>query len=126
MNLTDLIESGVLIRDGFTKKNLTWNNLNFDVYVKNEMSVSDYEYITQFGKASDSSADSYMARMVSVNVRLGENACEALPYDVAVKFKTSFLSALVEAVNDSQAEEVEKKSEGAKKNDEPQKPTAKK
>ena len=114
MNLMDLIDAGVLIRDGYTKTNVTWDNVNFDVYVKSEMSVSDYEYVTQFyGRVIQEPSEnerSYMARMVSVNIKLGENGKEDLPHDVAMKMKPSFLAALLGAIKTVQDAELEKKS----------------
>lgn len=117
MNLMDLIDAGVLIRDGYTKTNVTWDNVNFDVYVKSEMSVSDYEYVTQFDgrviQAPSENERSYMARMVSVNIKLGENGKEDLPHDVAMKMKPSFLAALLGAIQTVQGAELEKKSSGS-------------
>ena len=114
MNLMDLIGAGVLIRDGYVKTNVTWDNVNFDVYVKSEMSVSDYEYVTQFDgrviQAPSENERSYMARMVSVNIKLGENGKEELPHDVAIKMKPSFLAALLGAIQTVQGAELEKKS----------------
>lgn len=114
MNLMDLIGAGVLIRDGYVKTNVTWDNVNFDVYVKSEMSVSDYEYVTQFDgrviQAPSENERSYMARMVSVNIKLGENGKEELPHDVAMKMKPSFLAALLGAIQTVQGAELEKKS----------------
>lgn len=117
MNLMDLIDAGVLIRDGYTKTNVTWDNVNFDVYVKSEMSVSDYEYVTQFDgrviQAPSENERSYMARMVSVNIKLGENGKEDLPHDVAMKMKPSFLAALLGAIQTVQGAELEKKAAAA-------------
>lgn len=117
MNLMDLIDAGVLIRDGYTKTNVTWDNVNFDVYVKSEMSVSDYEYVTQFdGRVIQSPSEnerSYMARMVSANIRLGDDGKEDLPHDVAMKMKPSFLAALLGAIQSVQGAELEKKSSGS-------------
>lgn len=117
MNLIDLIGAGVLIRDGYVKTNVTWDNVNFDVYVKSEMSVSDYEYVTQFdGRVIQSPSEnerSYMARMVSANIRLGDDGKEDLPHDVAMKMKPSFLAALLGAIQTVQGAELEKKSSGS-------------
>lgn len=97
MRLADLLETGV-IDDGVTKRSVTWNGKTFDIFVKNEMSASDFEFV--FGVGEKEGEHAYSAKQVSRFVRIGPNGEDVIPYETALRMKTSLLLAIVAQIND--------------------------
>lgn len=114
MNLTDLIGKGALIDEGVTKRSVEWDGNSFDIYVKNEMSAADFEFIFGIGKKADDIVedDALFARQVHRLVRIGSKGEDAVPHETARRMKTSLLIALsteIGKVQGKQAEEVDPK-----------------
>lgn len=101
MKLSDLIELGALNTDGVTRRTVKWQEVEFDVLIKNEMSAADFEFIFSVGKRDGSVAESeeaHMARRVHRLARIGSGS-EILPYDQAVRMKLSLLLAICDQIN---------------------------
>ncbi|OHV12118.1 hypothetical protein [Kushneria phosphatilytica] len=116
MNLEELVRKGT-IDDGFEEKTVQWDSgdetLEFQVFVKREMSAADYEYIflntAQLGREEDDSDGSFMARRVHRMVRMQDHA--AIPYNTAKRFKQSLLMALCSALNEVERSPVDENDE---------------
>lgn len=101
MKLSDLIAHGALNTDGVTRRKVKWQEVEFDVLIKNEMSAADFEFIFAVGKRDgkvDESEEAHMARRVHRLARLGSDS-EVLPYEQAVRMKLSLLLAICDQIN---------------------------
>lgn len=100
MDLTTLLNAGAKVVGGLVKKSIVWENdleekIEFDIFIKQEESAADFEFI--FASREEGSA--IMARRVARLVRLGNAGEQVIDYETALKFKPSLLLTMCKAIN---------------------------
>lgn len=120
MNLQELIEKGALVKEGTQRKTVTWNNgtedVVFDVLVKREWTVADYESVSGYLNSADREDISILAMRVHRMTRQADG--NKFPLETCLRFKVSFLQAICTAINEV---EVDIKEPVAKKRSAPRK-----
>lgn len=106
-DLASLQGTGVFIDEGIKTETVSWikqdgSMVEFDVFVKAEMSAADYEFI-YLGIGDNKQEPSLMARRVHRLVRMANG--QSIPLEDAYRFKRELLGAICEAIN--RAEVVE-------------------
>ncbi|WP_411887339.1 hypothetical protein [Hydrocarboniphaga effusa] len=101
LKLQDLLGAGVVISDDVVNEKVLWTRedgelVEFDIFVKREMSAADYEFIF-LGLGEGSEDKSWMARRVHRMVKMASG--EAFPMSDVVRFKPDLLKAICDAIN---------------------------
>lgn len=112
MRLTELIAAGAFIDEGVTKREVTWEGHTFDVWIKNEMSAADWEFVyggTHLNKNVDVNDQAFSPRRIHRFVRLGDQGQDVVSYEDAVRMRTSLVLAICEAINAVHGEVTAKK-----------------
>jgi len=120
MNLQDLIDKGALVREGTERKSVVWNNgtedVKFDILVKREWTVADYESVSGYMSKADREDISLLAMRVHRMTRQADG--NKFPLEACLRFKVSLLQAICEAINEV---EVDIKEPPTKKRSAPRK-----
>lgn len=104
MNLAQLKAKGAVIDSAPVRKTITWKHTDekgdevtdsFDVWVL-RMSFGVIDRLSN----AEQSERSRNAELISASVRLGDNADEVMPYDIAYRLHTSLAIELVRAVSE--------------------------
>jgi hypothetical protein len=113
VNLDQLKSAGGIVSDKPVRQEIVWNRttdegveetLTFDVYVV-RLAYGDYEqlYMPTTRTVDDDDAEperhSLQSELISLCIRLGENADERLTYEQAYRLQPGLAAAMIRAIN---------------------------
>lgn len=103
MDLAELIAKGdCFIDQGVSVREIEWAGNSLKIFVKNEPSAADIEFVYGFNVRHDQvdvHDTAVMARQVHRYVRHGEQGEHVIPHDKAVLMKAGLLARLCEQIN---------------------------